>query len=169
MPKSRGSASEKVRRDVRIVADRARGLRWATIAERHGVSERQCRTVWAEHRDQRLTGHDADPESVVHHALESFEAAIEDFALLAESASHDAVKLGAIKARLAATTERLEFMKMVGLLGSFRTLEFELDARRTVEEIIKVLERHNVGEDVFDEIKFALDGQDPSANGHHSP
>jgi hypothetical protein len=32
-------AAKQVRRDERIIADRARGLRWATIAERHGLSE----------------------------------------------------------------------------------------------------------------------------------
>ena len=42
------SAHEKVARDDRIVADRARGLTWATIGARHGVTERQCRTIWAE-------------------------------------------------------------------------------------------------------------------------
>ena len=45
---ARVTAQQKVERDALIVGDRARGLTWATIEARHGVTERQCRTIWAE-------------------------------------------------------------------------------------------------------------------------
>ena len=41
---TRLTAQRKVERDAAVVRDRARGLTWPTIAARHGLSERQCRT-----------------------------------------------------------------------------------------------------------------------------
>jgi hypothetical protein len=48
----RQDAASKVARDGRVVADRARGLVWATVAARHGLSERQCISIWK----QKLAG-----------------------------------------------------------------------------------------------------------------
>jgi hypothetical protein len=95
---SRLTASEKVRRDLQVVADRARGFRWATIAERHRISERHARAVWAATRASGPALGEADPVEILHEALLQLEALIEELALLAETADHDAVRLGCLKA-----------------------------------------------------------------------
>src|SRR4051812_10719509 len=98
---SRLNAEGKVARDARIVADRARGMSWATVASRNGLSERMCLAVWKE----RLAAEPleaADPREALLEAAAQLDAAIEDLALLAQATANDAVQLGAIKARLAA-------------------------------------------------------------------
>jgi hypothetical protein len=42
------TAQRKVERDAAVVRDRARGLTWATIAERHGLCERECLSMCRE-------------------------------------------------------------------------------------------------------------------------
>jgi hypothetical protein len=111
----RVTAQEKVRRDAAIAGDRARGLGWAQISERHGVSERQARTIWRE-RLQEVSTEPVDVREALREAIAQLDAAIEDLALLAESTSNDSVRLGAIKARLAAMAERHELMRLSGLL-----------------------------------------------------
>jgi hypothetical protein len=49
-PSVKTTAAEKVKRDARVVADRARGLRWTTVAERNGLSETQVRNTWRQRR-----------------------------------------------------------------------------------------------------------------------
>ncbi len=82
------SAVDKVRRDEQIIAERARGLTWPTIARRHGLSERQCRNIWSA-RPGRVSCRDlTDLEARVDEALEGYDAAIEDLAMLAASATN---------------------------------------------------------------------------------
>ena len=80
---ARATAQQKVERDARIVADRARGLTWATIEARHGVTERQCRTIWAE-RLRKVSAEPVDVREALTEAITQFDAAIEDVSILAE-------------------------------------------------------------------------------------
>jgi hypothetical protein len=100
------TASEKVRRDALIVADRARGLTWPTIARRHDLTERQARTVWSEWQAAEPGLGDIDPVAALAEALAQIESVAGDCALLLETTKNDAVRVAAIKARLAAISQR---------------------------------------------------------------
>src|SRR4051794_7677827 len=78
-------AEAKVARDRRIVLDRARGLPWPTTADRHDLTERQCRNVWAQRSTagQELGERDAVEE--LRDLLDELDAAGEACALLIES------------------------------------------------------------------------------------
>ena len=93
-----------------------RGLTWATIARRHGLSERQCRAVWAEQRPTLDEMPPVDLVAVLEEALANLDALIEDFVLLAEQTRNESVRLGAIKARMAAMGEKFSLMRGCGLL-----------------------------------------------------
>src|SRR5262245_57253806 len=112
---SRLDAQSKVARDGRVVADRARGFSWATVAGRHGLSERQCISIWK----ARLAAEpleEVDLREALLEAAAQLDAAIEDCSLLAEATANDAVRLGAIKARLAAMQQKHELLRLAGLL-----------------------------------------------------
>jgi len=72
-----------------VIADRARGLSRATVAQRHQLSERHCREIWATGRTSDLDPH-ASLEALTDF-LAHLDAAIEDLALLAETTRNDAV------------------------------------------------------------------------------
>jgi hypothetical protein len=149
-------ASHKARRDAQIVADRARGLRWATIAERHGVTERQCRTVWRESQQGRVLSYEQeDPLASLDEAIASVDSVIEDLALLAESTNNDAVKLGAIRARLGALIERFALMRACGLVP--RDLGHgELDVRKVVSAIGEIVRERRIDPEVITEMQKAI-------------
>ena len=164
---SRLPAAEKVRRDEQIVADRARGLRWATIAERHHLSERHAREVWRE----RLAAEpleSLDGTETIAEALLQVEAAIEDLALLAETTNNDPVKLGAIRARLDAMNSRVTLLRIGGYLpATWRAAMTEADTRRMADNLVAVLVRHDASDQLLQDIAETLRGPVARSNGHH--
>jgi len=125
-----------------VIADRARGFPWSYIADRHGLSERQCRNIWTARRDGRsdlLSA--AEREALVHDALDAYDAAIEELAVLADETANDAVRLGSIKARTAVVKHRLEFLQAIGLLPKdLYAVALQIDAERLVASILRVLD-----------------------------
>ena len=84
---------ERAVRNSDVVRARARGLGWEEIASRFDLSERQCRRILADYRESRPSPHEIDPIETIQMAMEHYDAAIEDFALLAEQTTNDAVRL----------------------------------------------------------------------------
>ena len=163
---SRLPATEKVRRDDRIVADRARGLTWATIAERHGVSDRQARAIWKE----RLTAEpleSLDGLDAITEALLQVEAAIEDLALLAETTRNDPVRLGAIRARLEAQRDRVTLLRLGGYMpATWRAAMTEADIRRMTDTFGEIFRRDDVSDELLHDLIAALGEPVLRTNGH---
>ena len=149
-------AAQKARRDERIAADRAGGLRWATIAERHGISERHAREVWRE-RLAAESLEELDGRDWLRQVLVQTEQAVEELALLAQATKNDAVKLGAIRARLAAMAQRDEVLRLAGYLPcSPRAAMTEADLRSTANVVRRVLERHDPPDALLADLLEAL-------------
>jgi hypothetical protein len=151
------TAAEKVKRDAKIVADRARGLGWALIADRYKLSERQAQNVWAHFLDTQPQPGETDPLVAVKETIAYYDAIIEELALVAESATHDAVRLGAIKARQVAVGQKLALMQAVGELpsdlGLFRQ---EIDVRQVANEIVATCTRHGASEEFMKDLRETL-------------
>ena len=159
---ARATAHDKVRRDAAIVADRARGLQWRTVADRYGLSERQCRAIWTEAQAVRRTDHVQDAEAIVHDVIASLDALVEDLALLSEGTSNDSVRLGAIKARMQAVEQRFGVMRAAGLLPpTWEALRVDLDGRKVAQRIFDVFEAHGVDEVVKDDVLAAVETISP--------
>lgn len=160
------TATEKVRRDAKIVADRARGLGWALIADRYELTQRQCQSVWAESLDTQPQPGEADPLAVVKEEIARHDAIIEDLALIAESAAHDGVKLGAIKARLAAMAQRIDLMRVIGVLPSDLGLfRHEVEVQRVAQDLLEVCKRHGATEEFYRDIRETLGHASIQRNG----
>jgi hypothetical protein len=164
------AAVEKVQRDSEVVADRVRGLRWATIAQRHALSERHCREIVQRWHQTRPGLGDRDPLEAVAEVLEQLEGVIERLSLLADQPVQDSVRLGALKALLAAQHERVELLMSVGLLPrDLGLVRHEIDIRRLTRTVMDVFDRHGVASDVRMDVAEALRAGrvlQPSANGH---
>ena len=148
------TARGKVERDREIIADRARGFTWPTIAARHDLTERQCRSIWKQSLDAQARVLESDPFEAVAEALVQWDAVIERFAVVAQEATQDSVRLGALKAQADALKARLILAHAVGLLprdlGLFRR---EADVRLVATKILRTLEAHDVSEEVFDALE----------------
>ena len=163
------TAAEKVKRDAKIVADRARGLGWALVADRHGLTERQCQNIWAHFLNSQPEPGEADPLTAVYETIASCDAIIEELALVAESATHDAVRLGAIKARQYAIEQRFRLKQAMGLiprdLGLF---VYEFDADRLAQTLEDVCEKHGATPEFYRDLSVALREGSVMRNGARS-
>jgi len=149
------SAAEKVKRDARVVADRARGLRWATIAQRNGVSESQARNIWRERRSAEGF-RTIRPDEIVDEAVAQLEAVVEELAELAASTNNDAVRLGAVKARAAALLQRIELLQALGRVPLAPQLRYEVNIEATVNAVLQVFDRYNLPKSAAHELVDAL-------------
>jgi hypothetical protein len=165
---ARVTAHQKVQRDARIVADRARGLTWSTIESRHGVTERQCRTIWAE-RLREVSAEPVDVREALREAIAQLDAAVEDCALLAESTNNDPVRLGAIKARLAAMGERDELLRLSGLMPFHaRAVETERQLKDINDMIVDLFDKYGLPDAAKDELEEGLEAGLAGRNGRHA-
>lgn len=93
-------------------------------------------------------------------ALEQLEALVEQLALVAETSRHDAVRLGALKAQLAASAQRLTLLQAVGVLPrNLGLIRNDVDNRRMAEQIADVFERHCVSDEAAREVIEALESE----------
>ena len=154
--RARLPSRQQTDRNLRIVADRARGLGWQTIADRHELSIRQCQNIWVNRgEDQYLV---ESPRQELEGEIEAVDASIDELAQLAETTTHDAVRLGAIKAKLNAQAFRIELKRAAGILPhNLGAIANENQTRQMTAEMVKVLERyHESGEEVWSELHAVI-------------
>jgi hypothetical protein len=153
----RMNAAGKVKRDAEIVKDRARGFTWQTIAERHGVAERHARRVFSEYLEGMFVQHDSDPFETAREMLARYDSLIEDLALIAAGTAQDAVRLGALRSKLAALNQRFEFQRAVGLIPpTAGRWAQEVDVRRASAAILEIFNRYGLPEEAESDLIAAL-------------
>jgi hypothetical protein len=151
----KATARQKVERDARVVADRARGLTWATIAERHGLSETMCRNIWRERRSAEGF-RTVRPDEVVDEVLAQVEAVVEELAELAASTNNDAVKLGAIKSRSGVLMKKVELLQALGRVPMALRLRAEISVEASANAFLGILEKYGVPDSAAHELVDAL-------------
>lgn len=148
-------ARQQAARDDRIIAERARGFAWQTIADRHGISTRQCMNIWqGRAQNQHLV---QSPRAELQDEIDVTDAILDELARLGESTTHDSVRLGVIKAKMTAQDRRLDLKRAAGMLpwnlGSIRE---EISTREIVEGICTVLKKHEQPREVLIDIMALL-------------
>jgi Homeodomain-like domain len=148
---------ERAQRNLRVVQDRARGLSWTRIGDRHGISDRQARRIVTEYRRAGPGLREYDPVEIVEEVLDAQEAALDDLAVLAETTTNPSVELGAIKTKLAVHRERLELLGAIGLLPNMGQLRIEIDLRQIADRLCTVLSAPEVSPELRERIFAAID------------
>lgn len=96
--------------------------------------------------------------------LEQLERMIEDCAVLAEGTKNDSVRLGAIKARQVAQAQRLELLRITGLLPrDLGRLGREIEYESITPTIQRVLLDHHAPRELVRDLVEAL--KDPKRQG----
>jgi hypothetical protein len=165
---ARLTAQQKVERDARIVADRAAGLTWPTIARRHDLSERQCQEIVKAHRATWPLLESHDPIDAITELVEQLDSIVEKFAIVAEETKHDAVKVGALRSQLAAMEQRFTVAHALGLVPTLDLVRRDTDLRQVMPVAADVLTQHEVSDEAVDDLLVALDAglAWPHGNGH---
>ena len=139
------SSASWTRRDNAIVAERRRGMSWATIAATYQLSERQCQTILEDYRASQPRLRERDPIELVDDMLDRYEAAQEELALVSATTKHDATRVGAIRTRLDALNAQANLLMMVGVLPrDLGVLRHDIDARAIARELVAVLARFDI-------------------------
>jgi hypothetical protein len=109
-----------------------------------------------------------DPVDAAAEVVEQLDSIVEKFALIAEETKHDAVRVGALRSQLSAMEQRFTVMHSLGLVPSLGLVRGDLDLRQVMDMAVKVLKRHEVGGEVFDDLLEALGAglAWPHGNGH---
>lgn len=160
------SPLDRVKRARRIAAKRAKRPRaqaWTTIAKDEGLSERQVRRIY----DDYLTweARRGNPDRLIQETLDTIEAAMEELddviVKAAADGNHNA-RVGAVRLLLESVAGRWDVMRAAGLIpASMARWRDSQDARAIFEAMARVLKRHNIGDEVLDELmKEMQEGQD---------
>lgn len=161
------SPLDRVARARRVAAARSkqRPDSWPTIAKREGISEKTARRVY----DDWLTwrGRRAAPEVLIDDTLDTIEAALlelDDVILAATKAGNLNARVGAVRLMLEAVAGRWDVMRAAGLVRPNMARWQEGQENRAIwEAMIRVLKRHDVGQEVLDEllevVPDTIDGQ----------
>jgi hypothetical protein len=160
-------AVQKVERDRAVVIDRNKGLPWPLIAQRHGLSERQCRNIYADWREgEKAMLLSRDPMEWLVETLARMDSIIAFLAEIAEEADNDAARVGALRSQMVAIERQTALLVASGLLPrNLRASREYEDVVAMVNSMIAVAERHDVGPHVIDDFLAVIDG----AGGDVSP
>ena len=110
----------------RVVAERASGEGWRDIAERAGLSERQCRRIYLAHARSSPTLEHEDVVQEIEDAIAFYNEAISELALISTITPSEVARVAAIKARINARVRKTELLSVAGVQHNARN---EIDVR----------------------------------------
>lgn len=151
------NVSEKAKRNAALIADRAKGHDWKRVAEKHDVSVRHAKRIWAEEKALRIPElREEDALDVVYEMLRRYEEWQNQLAVVTE-VSEGAVKIGAIRAQMDCEARKAELRQATGLLPKhLGKLAVEWDVRFVVRQVVAVLEKHDASPEFQREMLAAL-------------
>jgi hypothetical protein len=106
----------QARRDLQIALERTLGFSEVDVAQRYGVDCRTVRRVYKRWKEDRIQVEDLDPCSELTAYLLRLDAAIAELGLIRMSARNSRVRVAAIRAQLAAMSERMRVLMDVGVV-----------------------------------------------------
>lgn len=150
------------RRNREIVTALFRGLSESQVANTYGIGERHVRRILKEWRDAhpgpRETGM-GDPLALVDEALELYQGAAEELALIAATTEHGSTRVGAIRTRIDAITRRVALLQATGLLPhDLGKLRLDIDVRYVAEQIVSIFQDEGIPAEVTDRVITVLGG-----------
>jgi hypothetical protein len=133
------NAKERRERDTDIYRGRLRGFSLAMLSRTYGLTQRQCRRIIAAERKCQAGMFDHAAEGRLEVALDSLDAAVEDLALAADTATSSGAKVKAISARVWVLKQKQRMLDEAGLLPRHtpRHLEQGVGLALAITDILK--------------------------------
>lgn len=142
-----GRSSRRIAlRDAKIVAARARGKSWPTIAREHKLSIRRCHQIVDEWRSDGLGADVIDPSAEIRAMLDLLGQAIEDLAAVEERTKHDGWKIAATRQKVDVALTRLDLLQALGVMPSPQTMRFEHEVQQLFRDFADLGRQFDVPE-----------------------
>ena len=165
-PSVASTSRARVARDDEIIRMRAEGETWKRIAERHGISTRQCRRVVTQSKTGMRSLPSMDAIEWVESTYLLYEEAIDQLQEIAEISNNASARVGAIKAAVAVQAEETALLQAVGVLPrNLGRLAVELDVRHVATTVTQVFEEFAVPREATDAILRILNRATPAPDG----
>jgi hypothetical protein len=150
---------EIAQRNEDIVAAKARGLSWSQIAASFDMGTTRCQEIVREYREANPTLRHHDPLDIVDELLEGYAADISELVMIGAEAKNDNSRVGAINSRAHIRGKITELLQAIGVLpNDLGQLHIEIDARFVAKQVLLVLNKHEVGPELKEDLLAALRG-----------
>lgn len=149
----------RVQRAQRIAIARAQSpaVPWDKIAADEDLSRTQCHRILADYQAEDLAL--GDPLGLVRETLSIFNRSIELLGEMAENEKHVAYRTGAIRLLLEALGARIQLMVAAGLMPKRLSAQKDHDdAMVLVRKMAEVIQRHDLNDEVVDELIEVVGG-----------
>jgi hypothetical protein len=134
-------------RDAGIIADRARGLTWPTIAMKYKLTVRGCQKIAQSWRDDGLGDDVIDPIAEARALLDLLAQAVEDYAALEERTKHDGVRIAATRRKIDAALTRFELLQALGIVPHPRAIAAEREIQQMFGEFAELARSFDLPDD----------------------
>lgn len=153
---------ERQARDDEIVSLKARGLTYKQIAAALDIDRTTAIEAVKRFRESNPTLRQHDPIKIVDEMVEGYQADLNELAMISNATANEAVRVGAVNARMAARDRIVGLLQAVGVLPhDLGRLRLEVDVRYIAERVVTVLEKYNLPESAHDELLELLSGSEP--------
>lgn len=148
-------------RNLDIIAAKHRGMSYRVCANTFQISEGHVKRLVRQWRAFQPTLRTRGATEILDEILEAHQAAIEELALLGTTAKQEAVRVGAIKAKLEALRTVTEILQATGNLPhDLGQLRLQLDVQAVTARFLAVFDEFKVSDEVADALLAALEGRD---------
>lgn len=144
-------------------------MTYESIAATLEIDRTTAIKVVKEFRDSQPKLRHQDPLEIVEDILEGYQADLSELAMVSSATKNEAVRVGAINARMAARDRIVALLQATGILPrELGRLRVELDVRFIAEQVIVIMEKYGLPEEGMDELlKLMGSGDEPEpSNGH---
>lgn len=145
------SAEERVKRNLKIAADRAAGVSAPELALEWGISTRAIHEIAAKYRKLNPTLRNHDPVQIVDEMLEGYAADLSSLVKIQEKAmtdKHYNAAIGAVNSKTAIRGRMAELLQAINALPhDLGMLRVVMDGRVLSERLLAVLARHGLDTD----------------------
>ena len=150
------TSRQRAARDLEIFEARQRGTTWDEIAAAADVTARHARRIYASFESDEAPL-ERDPVVVVEELYWRYESAYERLGEIAEEATNDSAKLGAIKAQLDVANSEVALLQAVSALPrDLGHVGEQLDAQRVLKTMDMVFTKHAVPAEAWQELAKVL-------------
>jgi hypothetical protein len=155
---------QRVERDNKIVALRARGFPERAVAERFNITPARVGEIMEAWRSTKPKLRLIDPLEIIDQCVDGYQADMEHLSVIAENAGNSNTAVGAINARMAARDRIIALLQTTGVLPhDLGKLRVEVDVRFIAQQLVTILNKYDVPENVQQELIMALQQGEPLA------
>lgn len=163
------NTTERKARNDQIVLLKARGMTYDSIASTLEIHRDTAIEVVKEFRASQPKLRHQDPLEIIEDILEGYQADLSELAMVSSATKNEAVRVGAINARMGARDRIVALLQATGILPrELGRLRVELDVRFIAEQVIVIMEKYGLPEEGMDELLKLMGTADdePVTNGH---